>query len=314
MPHHSHERVLPLPLSVTRPIAQLSSLPIGVALIFCLVGYSPTLANEPRPPSSEVKATPPSLDVIAQNTPGYSEGFPAGVPSTYSWCNGASKPPGGGEPPSDFTAVTALGSVYPKFGEPEYSNPDAKVIIANTKTYVHLHATKEWILVQDQSEDEIAGGHFDTKASRNTGIEMKLEPQPDGAIIISSPPPGRNDAFWIVKRGSYAAGAVDGVYVQMDMKTTDPNIKLVANVGADWWRGPDSAYVQGVHNSQGAGNSNWMELSTEWSTLLFFSGTNAHLTADPPPPLAESSLATKPIRTRRAPNTPSPCLSVLAPR
>jgi hypothetical protein len=100
----------------------------------------------------------------------------------------------------------------------------------------------------------------------------------------------------------------------MDMKTTDPKMKLVANVGADWWRGPDSAYVQGVLNNQGAGNSNWMELSTEWSTLLFYSGTTAHLTADPPPPLAESGLATKPIRMRRAANTPSPCLSVLAPK
>jgi hypothetical protein len=314
MPHHPHEHVLFIPPSVRRPIAQQSSLPIGIALIFCLMGYDPALANDTRTPPDEVKAAPPSLDMIAQNTPGYSEGFPAGVPRTYSWCNGASKPPGNGEPPSDFTAVTALGSIFPKFGEPEYSNPDAKVIVANAKTYVHVHSKKEWTLVQDQSEDEIAGGHFDTNASRNTGIEMKIETQPDGAIIISSPPSGHNDAFWIVKRGTYAAGAVDGVYVQMDMKTTDPKMKLVANVGADWWRGPDSAYVQGAHNSQGAGNSNWMELSTDWSTLLFYSGTTAHLTEDPPPPLAESSLATKPVRMRRPANTASPCLSVLAPR
>jgi hypothetical protein len=312
MPHHAHD--LLLPLTVERPLTRLPALPIGVALIFGLAGYSPAPANELRTPPTEVKAAPPSLDMIAQNTPGYSEGFPAGVPRTYSWCNGAFRPPGNGEPPPDFTAVTALGSIFPKFGEPEYSNPDAKIIVANAKTYVHLHATKEWSLVQDQSNDEIAGGHFDTNASRNTGVEMKIEAQPDGTIIISSPPSGRNDAFWVVKRGTYAAGAVDAVYVQMDMKTTDPKMKLVANVGADWWRGPDAAYVQGVLNNRGAGNSNWMELSTDWSTLLFYSGSTAHLTEDPPPPLAESSLATKPIRMRRAANTASPCLSLLAPK
>ena len=118
----------------------------------------------------------------------------------------------------------------------------------------------------------------------------------------------------MVKRGTYAAGSVDAVYVQMDMKTTDPNMKLVANVGADWWRGPDTAYVQGSGNNRGAGHSNWVELSTDWATLLFFSGSTSHLAADPPPPLAEFTIATKPIRAQRAANTPSPCLRVLAPR
>jgi hypothetical protein len=120
--------------------------------------------------------------------------------------------------------------------------------------------------------------------------------------------------FWIVKRGAYPAGAVDAVYVQADMKTTDPKMKLVANVGAEWWRALDAAYVQGIANNLGAGNSNWVELSTDWSTLLFYSGSTQHLMADPPPPLAESALATKPIRARRAANTASPCLRVLAPR
>jgi hypothetical protein len=313
MPPKAHERLLP-PRSVTRPPARLPSLPIGVAFILGIAACSPALANESRTPSSEATAPAPPLDFIAQNTPGYSEGFPAGVPKTYSWCNGAYKPPGNGEPPSDFTAVTALGSVYPKFGEPEYSNPDARIIVANTKTYVRIPATKEWILVQDQTEDEIVGGHFETNASRNTAIEMKVEPRPDGAINISSPPPARNGVFWVVKRGVYAAGAVDAVYVQVDMKTTDPKMKLVANVGAEWWRAPDAAYAQGIANNLGAGNSNWVELSTDWSTLLFYSGSTPHLMADPPPPLAESALATKPIRARRAANAASPCLRVLAPK
>jgi len=308
-----HERVLLSSHSAIRPFARLKSLSIAASLALVAVGYSPAPANESRTPSGEVAAPTPSLDFIAQNTPGYSQGFPAGVPKTYSWCNGMTKPPGNGEPPSDFTAVTALGSVYPKFGEPEYSNPDAKIVIANAKTYVRTRATKEWTVVQDQSEDEIAGAHFATNASRNTASEMKIEPR-DGVINISSPPPARNGTFWIVKRGAYAAGAVDAVYVQIDMKTTDPKMKLVANVGAEWWRAPDAAYTLGVTNSQGAGNSNWVELSSDWSTLVFYSGSTAQFVADPPPPFAESALATKPPRAQRAANTPSPCMRVLAPR
>ena len=295
------------------PIAWLLSITIAAPLIFGLVGGQ-ALAVDTRATQSQVKGPAPTLDVIAQNTPGFSEAFPAGVPKTYSWCNGASRPPGNGEPPADFTAVTALGSIYPKYGEPEYSNSDAKIIVANAKTYVHLRTTKEWVLVQDQSEDELAGGHFHTDAARNSAIEMEIEPKPDGFTTASSPPPGRNSVFWFVKRGTYAAGAADAVFVQMDMKATDPKMKLVADVGADWWRGPDAAFVQGVLNNQGAGNSNWMELSTDWTTLIFYSGSTANLMADPPPPLAESNLATKPIRMRRPENTASPCLTVLTPK
>jgi hypothetical protein len=312
MSPHARERALLSSVTVVRPIARPPSLPIGVALIFGLAGCGPTLANEARTPPSEVTVAAPSLDVIAQNTPGYSEGFPSGVPATYAWCNGSSKPPGNNEPPPDFAAVMSLGSVYPKFGAPAYSNPDAKIIVANAKTYVHLRATKEWVVVQDQSEDSIAGAHFDAIAAKNSAIDMTIEAQPDGVTSIASPPPGHNDLLWMAKRGTYAVGSVDAVYAQMDMKTTDPNLKLVANVGADWWRDLDSPY--GPANNRGAGNSNWIELSTDWSTLVFFSGSTSQLAADPPPPLAESPLASKPPRARRAANTPSPCLRVLAPR
>jgi hypothetical protein len=45
--------------------------------------------------------------------------------------------------------------------------------------------------------------------------------------------------------------------------------------------------------------SNWVELSTQWSTLRFYSWSTAQLRADPPPPLADSLLETKPTSTRR---------------
>lgn len=287
---------------------------IGTAAILGITALGPVLANQPIAALNRTTAAAPALDAITQNTPGYSEAFPAGVPKTYAWCNGSFKPPANSVPPSDFTAVSALGFIYPKFGEPPYSKPGAKVIVANAATYVRLRTTNEWILVQDQSEDEIAGAHFDANASRNTITEMNIEIQPDGAAVIDSPAAGRNDVLWIVKRGAYQAGSIDAVYVHMDMKTTDENIKLVANVGADWWRDPEVEHAEKFANQRGVGNSNWVELSTAWTTLVFFSGSTSQLEANPPPPLAKSALATKPSRMRRAATTTSPCLRVLAPR
>src|SRR6476661_5854465 len=61
-------------------------------------------------------------DVIYQNTPGNSEGLPLGVPSSYSWYNGSTGHTGS-TPPSNFTAVTGWGQVYPEAGATNDSNP-----------------------------------------------------------------------------------------------------------------------------------------------------------------------------------------------
>ena len=132
---------------------------------------------------------------------------------------------------------------------------------------------------------------------------------PDGSVALSVPTAGFNAHFWPRKRGTYAAGSVDAVYVQMDMRKDDPNVKLVANVGADWWRNSTAAYVRGFVNNPGAGMSNWIELSTQWSTLRFYSGSNSQIQADPPPQLAASTPETHPTIIRRHANPSAPCLS-----
>ncbi|MET4719896.1 hypothetical protein JEY40_30580 [Bradyrhizobium japonicum] len=276
-------------------------LSLGIIGILAFPTKSADAANE-RP-----NAVP---SVVEQNTTGYSQAYPAGAPKTASWCNGASKPENG-EPPADFTAVTGIASVFPKFGATT-PGKDGKIVVANGKTWVRLRTTKEWVLVQDQSENEIVGAHFDAIVSRNVAVQLKVEVQTDGGTLVDGPPSGRNDLMWLVRRGSYAAGAVDAVYVQIDMKTTDPEMKVVANVGADWWRSPDA--LHNGANNRGAGNSNWVELSTNWSTLYFFSGSAAQFVADPPPPLAESSLPSTVASTQRTASGPSPCLRTLAPR
>jgi hypothetical protein len=136
---------------------------------------------------------------------------------------------------------------------------------------------------------------------------MKVDAQSDRSVVMGAPPAEYNDNFWLSKRGSYAAGSVDGVYVQMDLRSNHPNRKFVANVGADWWRDGGSGFVNGLVNYSGAGMSNWVELSTQWTTLRFYSWSTARLQADPPPPLADVTPETRNNITRPNANTPSPC-------
>jgi len=243
-------------------------------------------------------------DIIAQNTIGYSEGRPAGVPTSYGWYDGVYKPEAA--PPSDFTSVTGWGQVYQEAGSGSYYNPNATVDVANARTYVHLKATGEWVLVQNQATTGIAGAHFIADFS-GAGTTMNVTPLSGGGVALDAPPAGYNDHFWPTSRGVYPAGAVDGVYVQMDMKVSDPNLHLVANVGADWWRNATAPYVDGFSNNPGAGMSNWVELSTQWTTLGFYSGSSSQFQADLPPPL-QGSTTTPPVVT--TPDTVAP----LAPK
>ncbi|WP_398466077.1 Ig-like domain-containing protein [Tardiphaga sp.] len=223
-------------------------------------------------------------DIIAQNTLGKSEGFPLGVPQSYNWYKGWNDD-GMKTPPSYFTAVEGWGQVYQKVGAATYVNANASVEVANAKTYVRLKATGEWVLVQDQSRSQIAGGHFVTDFSGNAGYAMKVNSQSNGAAAFAAPPSGYNDHFWYGSRGTYAAGAIDAVYVQMDMRVTDPKLNLVASVGADWWRDASAPYLQDHSNNPGVGSSNWSVLSTEWTTLGYYSLSTAEFQADLPPPL-----------------------------
>jgi hypothetical protein len=289
---------------------------VGITVLSAVSFYAalglPRGMTRGPPPSREIKTITPMADAIIQNTLGQSEGYAFGMPEGYAWCAGSYKPAGSSTPPSDFIAVTGKGQIYPEagaWGAPAYSSPNGSITIANAKTYIHLSTTREWALVQNQATDEIAGGHFFADFSPSPAKQMRVEAQPDGSVVIGAPPAGYNDHFWPIKRGTYAAGSVDGVYVQMEMRTNDPDMKLVASIGADWWRDAVAGVVQGFDNTSGAGMSNWVKLSTQWSTLRFYSWSTAQLRADPPPPLAGSLLETKPTITRRPANTSSPCLS-----
>jgi hypothetical protein len=224
-------------------------------------------------------------DLIRQNSAGQSEGFPAGVPRSYSWYRGWNA---GGKmaPPDDFTAVEGWGQVYPKVGAAAAdANSNATIEVANAKTYVHIKQTGQWVLVQDQSKLQMTGAHFVPDFAGNEAIPMKVTPLPGGQTAFDAPPAGYNNHFWYKSRGTYAAGTVDAIYVQMDMRVTDSNLKLVAMVGADWWRDASAPYLDDHSNNPGIGGTNWVELSIQWKTLGYYSMSTERFRENLPPPL-----------------------------
>jgi hypothetical protein len=249
----------------------------------------------------------PILTAIIQNTPGYSEAYPAGVPRTFSWCvgtRGESRPP-----PTGFTAATAWAQIYPRAGAKTSPESTGRIEVAHAQTYVRMKTTRDWVRVQYQTRDKIEGDHFIRNYANNRAIPMTIDAQPDGTASMGLPPAGYNDHFWMAPRGTFPPNSIDGVYVQMQIRTTATNGQLVASIGADWWRNQKVGYVGGFANNLGAGVSNWVVLGKNWATLHFYSLSPLELRTKPPPPLAgyRIGLNFEPPSVSRE---PSPCLPV----
>lgn len=225
--------------------------------------------------------------IVKQNKVGQSEGLPVGVPQSYNWFRGWNND-GKKIPPGHFTAVEGWGQVYQRIGAAPYSDAAAQVEVANAKTYVRAKAGG-WTLVQDQSKTQLVGGHFVPSFLNNAGHPMMMTTREGGRVSFNPPTLDHNDHFWFGARGTYVAGSVDAVYVQMDIRVTDARLDLIAMVGADWWIDAKAPYLQDHSNNPGAGSSNWIKLSTEWSTIGFYSSQAAKIHIDPPPPLAASA-------------------------
>ena len=72
---------------------------------------------------------------------------------------------------------------------------------------------------------------------------MRIGAGSGGSTAFGAPAAGYMDHFWPTARGTFAAGSVDAVYVQMDMRVTDPNLNLIAQLGADWWRDASARFI-----------------------------------------------------------------------
>ena len=241
-------------------------------------------------------------DAIYQNTVGNSQGYPVGVPTSWSWYSGTDTVPGN-TPPSNFTSVTGWGVVYPEAGAPADSNPSASVQIEDFQTYVHL-TSGAWVLVQNQSANPITGAHYLADFSGSPNVAWNETTLSDGSASVDAPQSGYNDHFWPDARGTYASGTVDGVFVEASMKTNDPNENLVASLGADWWLNSSAPFVSGFSNNPGAGQSDWVKLTTQYQRLYFTSLSPQELAADPPPGLQTTSSSTTPPVTTPPVTTP----------
>jgi hypothetical protein len=208
-------------------------------------------------------------EIIKQNTLGQSEGFPIGVPESWNWYKGWN---GEGQetPPSNMTAVEGWAQIYREKGS-TYENPNAMVTIDNAKTWVRLKATKQWVEVQNQDKQGIAGGHFVTDFKGNAGSPINVIKNADGSVSFKAPTSTYNDHFWFGARGTFSANTVDAVYTQYDMKVNDPNIKLVGSVGADWWLNASAPYMQDHSTNPGVGSGNWIDITTQYKTIGYFS-------------------------------------------
>ncbi|MCP1829397.1 MULTISPECIES: hypothetical protein [Bradyrhizobium] len=244
-------------------------------------------------------------DVITQNTTGNSEGFPLGVPSSYSWYSGRNG--GGGTPPAGFSAITGWGQIYPEVGQTV--NPGS-VDIANFETWVHL-TSGGWVKVQDQDTSSLGGAHFTADFVGNANIAWNQTTNADGSVSVDAPTSGYNDHFWPGgSRGTYTPGTIDGVFVTASMKVDNPNEHYVANIGADWWRDATAGYVyqNGVFvNNPGVGMSNWVDLTTSYKQLYFTTMNATQLQGDLPPPLQGASSPATPTQptTPTTPTTPT---------
>ena len=230
-------------------------------------------------------------EVIAQNTVGGSDGKPAGIPAGWGFYDGTQGV--GAAPPSGFTAVTGWVHVYHKSGVPAYTNTNASIEVANTKTFVRLKATGEWVQVQDQANNSLTGGQFVADFS-GPNLDMRIGAGSNGSTAFGAPSIGYMDHMWPGGRGTFAANTVDAVYVQMDMRATDPNLNLIAQLGADWWRDASAPFYSDFRNNPGIGTNNWTELSSEWKTMGYYSTSTAAFQANPAPGLG-SGQTTPPV-------------------
>jgi hypothetical protein len=221
---------------------------------------------------------------LEQNTRVNDTVHPYDVPSSFGFAGGAVQN-GDPAPPGNFTAVTGWGVLYPEAGTNTATDTQANVAISNMQTWVHLK-TGGWVQVQSQTRDGIGGAHYHADFSGDSSGWNETQTG-SNSVSVDAPQGGYNDHFWQGSRGTYAPGSIDGVYVTANESVNNPDAKVVAQLGADWWVNADAQFVSGFVNNPSPGMSNFEELSTQPKALYYISDPSL-LTTDPPPGLARS--------------------------
>jgi hypothetical protein len=220
-------------------------------------------------------------DAIYQNTPGNSQGSALGLSWDKDTTSTKTMAPG----PSGWSGLTGWAQVYQEAGASvSPTNASDTVQVADFTTYVHL-TNGTWVEVQNQPQDGIAGGHYIADFSTDAHSALTEQTLSDGSVSMDAPPSGYNDHFFPGIRGTFTAGTVDGVFVEANMKTNDPNANLVGQLGADWWQNATAQYSGLNASNTAVGVNDWTKLTTQWQSLYYTTLSAAQLAADPPPGL-----------------------------
>jgi hypothetical protein len=129
----------------------------------------------------------------------------------------------------------------------------------------------------------LVAARFAADFLNNASNLLPADKLPDGSVKIGGPELGYNDHFWLSTRGHFEPGTVDGVFVTVKLKATQPDANLIAALGADWWRNSTAQFKAGFSNNPGIGQSNFIRLAANWRTLYYFSISTQHLEHDIPP-------------------------------
>ena len=270
---------------LSRHVTELSphvvTLPLWIALgVLCGGTVTTVLPRVAR--ADEITSQSKALtDAIAQNTRAKNQAHPAGVPKTWNWYNGKSGTSFAAPAPTGFSAVTGWGIIYPEAEQPQ-PRLATDVIIGRFATYLH-RIVGGWIEVQNQSGDSLVAGHFAADFLNNASSPLPVEKLTDDSVKIGGPGLGYNDHFWLSTRGEFEPGTVDGVFVTVKLKATQPDVNLIAAVGADWWRNSSAEFKAGFSNNPGIGQSNFIRLTANWQTLYYYSISTPQLEHDVPP-------------------------------
>ena len=207
---------------------------------------------------------------------GAHEGIPHGVPSNWSWYEGAS----GFNSYGSNTAMTTWGHVYEWAGESPVTN--IRIHIRNMKTYAYYNG--QWNLIEEAS-DNIGGSWWKEDYSGSDPVG-NVRTEPDGGISFTMVD-GYNYHWWspVWPRPSIPTNA-EAFYTTLEIRlipNTDPNVdlnnaKYLANVSWDWYTTPTSS-GPGPWPSVGIGRFRWVK--PYWQTLSLYVPGNFQVPSSP---------------------------------
>ena len=239
------------------------------------------------PATTPPQVTPPSsaLDTVTADVSLPNEGYPHGVPSSYSFYNGPELdnplPPGG------MSAATSWGVIY----EAAEGSPavNTRVEVRDEELWLWSNSRKAWVEYQASLAPagsdyyEPTGGPF-----ANQSYAANLRTEADGGISVKMDH-GAWFHFWPAQgRVSIAPSDIGGVFTtfQSRLVVDDPSkpddtasARYLASAGSDWWATLDAPWPD---NNQ-VFYDRFVYITPSWQSFYGASWSPAQLRQNPPP-------------------------------